>query len=262
MPEPGSIDEKDLHAYVDGQLDAGRRSEVEAWLAARPEDAAMIADWQAQNDDLRALFSGYGRSDPRDPELLLTPQPKPTRRLRHLPFRQMAASLILLGAGIAIGQAMPSLLGRAPLSVQQTAAALPQEARSAFLIYASDVRHPVEVGADEQEHLAAWLGKRLDHPLSIPDLSRFGYRLVGGRLVPVGGKAGAMLMYEDTGGERITVLAGRNDANRTTSFRYANEGTIETFYWIDGPVGYALSGEISRERLRVIAEECYRQFEG
>ncbi|WP_416796975.1 anti-sigma factor family protein [Ciceribacter azotifigens] len=261
MPEPGSIDEKDLHAYVDGQLDDARRSEVEAWLEAHPEDAAMVADWQAQNDDIRALFAGHARSDPRDPELLLTPQPKAARRLRRLPFRQMAASLVLLGAGIAIGQAMPSLLERTPL-LPQTVAALPQEARSAFLIYASDVRHPVEVGADEQEHLAAWLSKRLDYPFSIPDLSRFGYRLVGGRLVPVGGKAGAMLMYEDAGGERITVLAGRNDANRATSFRYATEGTIETFYWIDGPVGYALSGEISRERLREIAEECYRQFEG
>ncbi len=261
MPEPGSIDEKDLHAYVDGQLDARRSREVEAWLAAHPEDAAMVADWRAQNDDIRALFSGHARSDPRDPELLLKPETKAPRSPWHLPLRQMTASLVLLGAGIAIGQTMPSLLERAPLS-PQTVAALPQEARSAFLIYASDVRHPVEVGADEQEHLAAWLGKRLDHPLSIPDLSRFGYRLVGGRLVPVGGKAGAMLMYEDAGGERITVLAGRNDANRTTSFRYATEGTIETFYWIDGPVGYALSGEISRERLRQIAEECYQQFAG
>lgn len=261
MPDPGSIDEKDLHAYVDGQLDAGRRSEVEAWLAAHPEDAAMVADWRAQNDDIRALFSGHARSDLRDPELLLTQQPMAARRLRHLPFRQMAASLVLLGAGIAIGQAIPSFLERTPVS-PQTVAALPEQARSAFLIYASDVRHPVEVGADEQEHLSAWLGKRLDHPLRIPDLSRFGYRLVGGRLVPVSGKAGAMLMYEDAGGERITVLAGRNDANRTTSFRYATEGTVETFYWIDGPVGYALSGEISRERLREIAEECYRQFEG
>ncbi len=262
MPDPGSIDEKDLHAYVDGQLDAARSREVEAWLAAHPEDAAMVADWRAQNDGIRALFSNCARSEPGDPELLLKPEAKAMRRPRPFPLRQMAASLVLLGAGMAIGQAMPSLLGRAPLSVQQTAAALPQEARSAFLIYASDVRHPVEVGADEQEHLAAWLSKRLDHPLSIPDLSRFGYRLVGGRLVPVGGKAGAMLMYEDAGGERITVLAGRNDANPTTSFRYATEGTIETFYWIDGPVGYALSGEISRKRLREIAEECYRQFEG
>lgn len=261
MPDPGSIDEKDLHAYVDGQLDAARSREVEAWLEAYPADAAMVADWQKQNEDIRALFSGYARSEPRDPELLLTPQPKAARWLRHFPFRQMAASVVLLGVGIMIGQAMPSLVEKEPL-LPQTVAALPQEARSAFLIYASDVRHPVEVGADEQEHLAAWLGKRLDHPLRIPDLSRFGYRLVGGRLVPVSGKAGAMLMYEDAGGERITVLAGRNDANRTTSFRYATEGTIETFYWIDGPVGYALSGEISRERLRTIAEECYRQFEG
>ncbi len=258
MPEPGSIDEKDLHAYVDGQLDARRSREVEAWLAVHPEDAAMVADWRAQNDDIRALFSNYAHNAPCDRELLS----KTATARPGLPFRQMAASVVLLGAGIFVGQAMPTLIGKDPAPTVQTVAALPQEARSAFLIYASDVRHPVEVGADEQEHLAAWLGKRLDHPLSIPDLSRFGYRLVGGRLVPVGGKAGAMLMYEDAGGERITVLAGRNDANRTTSFRYATEGTIETFYWIDGPVGYALSGEISRERLREIAEECYRQFEG
>lgn len=260
MPDPGSIDEKDLHAYVDGQLDAGRRSEIEAWLATHPEDAATVAEWQAQNNHIRTLFSGHARHAPGDEALLSGPRPVPPRR--SFPFRQMAASLVLLGAGIVIGQAMPALMERAPAPLPQMAEALPEQARSAFLIYASDVRHPVEVGADEQEHLSAWLGKRLDHPLRIPDLSRFGYRLVGGRLVPVSGKAGAMLMYEDAGGERITVLAGRNDANRTTSFRYATEGTVETFYWIDGPVGYALSGEISRERLREIAEECYRQFEG
>ncbi len=123
------------------------------------------------------------------------------------------------------------------------------------------MRHPVEVGADEEEHLAAWLGKRLDHPLAIPDLSRLGYRLVGGRLVPVGGQAGAMLMYQDDAGERITVLIGRNDDNRTTSFRYMSEGAVETFYWIDGAIGYAVTGEVSRARLQAIADDCYRQFD-
>lgn len=49
---------------------------------------------------------------------------------------------------------------------------IPAQAKSAYLIYASEVRHPVEVGAGEQQHLATWLGKRLGYPFAIPDLSR------------------------------------------------------------------------------------------
>lgn len=167
--------------------------------------------------------------------------------------------MLFVGGAIA-GQLAPPYFTGAPQPALQTAA-LPDQSRSAFLIYASDIRHPVEVGADEQQHLAAWLGKRLDTPLRIPDLSALGLKLVGGRLVPVSGKAGALLMYEDDAGERITVLLGRNEENRETSFRYASDAGLETFYWIDGPIGYAVTGEISRERLQQVADECYRQFE-
>ena len=59
---------------------------------------------------------------------------------------------------------------------------------------------------------------------------------------------------------RVTVLVGRNGDNRTTSFRFASASGIETFYWIDGDLGYAVTGDISRDVLQQIAEECYRQF--
>lgn len=261
MPASGPIDETDLHAYVDGLLDPARRSDVEAYLATDPEAAAKVADWQAQNEGIRALFSGEARPGADDGELLSKAKARTAPRLRLPPFRQWAAAVALLGAGLVIGQALPPLLRDRPAPLLASADTLPQQAHSAFLVYASDVRHPVEVGADEEEHLAAWLGKRLDHPLAIPDLSRLGYRLVGGRLVPVGGQAGAMLMYEDDAGERITVLIGRNDDNRTTSFRYMSEGAVETFYWIDGAIGYAVTGEVSRARLQAIADDCYRQFD-
>lgn len=70
-----------------------------------------------------------------------------------------------------------------------------------------------------------------------------------------------MLMYEDDSGKRLTVLLGRNPDNAETSFRFASTGSLETFYWIDGEIGYAVTGEITRTRLQEIAEECYRQFE-
>ena len=140
---------------------------------------------------------------------------------------------------------------------------LPQQSQAAYLIYASEVRHPVEVFSNEEAHLATWLGKRLDIPdLRVPDLRSLGFQLVGGRLLPVDGKAGAFFMYEDEAGKRLSVIVGRNPDNRDTSFRFASSDGVETFYWIDNDLGYAVSGEISRERLRQVAEECYRQFPG
>ena len=37
------VGEDVLNAYVDGELSAERRSAVETWLAAHPEDAAKVA---------------------------------------------------------------------------------------------------------------------------------------------------------------------------------------------------------------------------
>ena len=45
--------EADLHAYVDGQLDASVRAEIERWLAAHPERAAVVADWKRDAERLR-----------------------------------------------------------------------------------------------------------------------------------------------------------------------------------------------------------------
>ena len=51
------VTEAELLGYVDGQLPETRRAEVDAWLAARPEDAERIAVYRKQNEELRALFN-------------------------------------------------------------------------------------------------------------------------------------------------------------------------------------------------------------
>ena len=50
------ITEADLQAYVDGRLAEGRRSEVVAWLALRPEEAERIAQLRSQRASLHALY--------------------------------------------------------------------------------------------------------------------------------------------------------------------------------------------------------------
>lgn len=252
------VSEEELHAFADGLTDGEDHARIESWLAAHPAEAEMVSGWVAQNNALKRIFSPDSTLRPSDMTLLrdTSPQRRPRSVRRAM---AAAAAMLIFAAGVATGLYARQTADTLPPYVR-TANALPTEARSAFLIYASEVRHPVEVGPDQQQHLAQWLGKRLDYPLNVPDLTKLGFDLVGGRLVPVSGKAGALFMYEDKGGRRLTVLIGRNEDNRDTSFRFASEGTVETFYWIDGPIGYAVTGEISREQLRQIADECYRQF--
>lgn len=256
-----TVSEDELHAYVDGHLSEPERGRIEAWLESHPARGEEVRQWQAQAAALRQHFAPYARSEAGDRALIAPHRQAASRMVYASLFRRAAAGLLIFAAGALAGNYVPRLVTPQP-PVAIAADTLPSQAQSAFLIYASEVRHPVEVGADQQAHLATWLGKRLDYPLTIPDLSPLGFSLVGGRLVPVNGKAGAMLMYEDGTGQRLTVLLGRNKDNRETSFRIATEGGIGTFYWIDGEMGYAITGEVPRELLHKVARECHRQFEG
>ena len=50
------VTEDELHAYVDNELPAERRSDVEAWLAAHPDDAARVQSWRAMAEALHARY--------------------------------------------------------------------------------------------------------------------------------------------------------------------------------------------------------------
>ncbi|TPM47403.1 anti-sigma factor [Mesorhizobium sp. B2-2-3] len=59
----GTIDpvtDADLDAYVDDQLDVSRRIEVEAFLSARPEEAARVMSDLRMRDELRVALAGSG----------------------------------------------------------------------------------------------------------------------------------------------------------------------------------------------------------
>lgn len=251
-----SVTEEDLLAYADAQLSNGDVARVEAWLKTHPEDAARVKAWQQQNRDIQTMFAPYRVSGEGDEALLVARAPQ---EVRGNPWKrrglQAAAGLCLFALGVALG------ISYDRFPTQEEQARFPGEASSAFMIYSREVRHAVEVKADEKDHLVTWLGKRLGQKFAAPDLSRWGFSLIGGRLVPVDGRAGALLMYEDGGGKRLTVLVGQSDADAATSFRFVARGSVETFYWIDERLTYAVTAEIPREVLRQVADECYKQFE-
>ena len=238
------VSDADLHAYVDDRLSPERRADIEAWLVANPEEAQRVAAWQAQTEDLRAHFAP-ALSEPVPPALAVVFMAK---RRRDDAFRralQIAAVLLVSAAASGGGW-----WARGYVAAPQPAA-LPQEAARAHLVYSREVLHPVEVTAAEEQHLVAWLSKRLGTALTVPSLSAEGYNLVGGRLLPAAtaGGAAAQFMYETRQGQRLTLYVRSGEAGEDTSFRFVAEGQAAAFYWVDGGFGYALTGEAGRAAL-------------
>jgi len=253
MSEP-RISDADLQALVDGRLRDDRRAEVEAAVGADPALTDRVAAYRAQTAALRAAFEPI--LEETVPVRLLDATRPRRRRVWAL-----AAGLLwaVIGgvAGWAVSEAYrpaaPALRAEEPL---------PLRAAIAHAVYSPEVRHPVEVGADQQAHLVAWLSKRLGAQVRAPNLDSVGYRLVGGRLLP--GESGpvAQFMYQCEKGTRVTLYLRTEGTDQgETAFRYADEGNVRVFYWIDHKMGYALSSaDISRDRLNAVANAVYKQL--
>jgi len=218
----------------------------------------------SQDED--AVFAEQARLLKRQFDPVMT-EPIPARMyLRQPRWIGATRAAIVFAAGIAVGAA-PGLLRDAPATAAPSAAAqaqaLPVRAARAHAIYAAEVRHPVEVEAAQQDHLVKWLSKRLGTDLKVPLLTTEGFELLGGRLLPgADGAPVAQFMYQDGGGKRLTLYVTRRArAEALTAFRFAREGNVSVFYWIDRDLGYALSGDLEKPALSRIATTVYRQLE-
>ena len=191
-------------------------------------------------------------------------EPIPARMyLRRPPWIGYAKAAMLVAVGIAMGLAIPYFrTAGVPVAAAQPAATFSMRAARAHLVYAPEVRHPVEVDATQQEHLVKWLSKRLALDLKVPLLTGEGFELLGGRLLPGPEGPVAQFMYQDSAGKRLTLYVSKpNRADQPAAFRYAQEGPVSVFYWIDRDCGYALSGELDRPTLTRVATAVYRQLE-
>jgi anti-sigma factor RsiW len=67
-------------------------------------------------------------------------------------------------------------------------------------------------------------------------------------------------MYQDANGRRLTLYVSTDVYNRDTAFRYAREGELHVFYWIDRTLGYALAGDMGKDEMLRIARAVYEQL--
>src|SRR6266852_2075843 len=96
MTDPNiSITEDELHAYVDNELPAERRGDVEAWLSAHPDDAERVQSWRAMAEALHARYDSVA-NEPVPKRLELERLVQPPRRWI---VGAIAASLLAFVAG-------------------------------------------------------------------------------------------------------------------------------------------------------------------
>jgi anti-sigma factor RsiW len=241
------VSEVELHTYLDGELSEGARAEIEAWLRSHPEDAERIRAYAEQNAMLRSLYN----------PVLEEPVPAALLAVHPRAWRRYAAAAAIFAFGIGLGWLARGAFV-APLMVPLSFA---RQAATAHAVYAPEVRHPVEVTANEEEHLVRWLSRRLGTTLKAPQLAPVGYDLVGGRLLSGTQGPVAHFMYQDARGQRLTLYVSRQRGERNdTAFRFSQEDRVSVFYWVEGNFGYALSGEMRREQLLQVAEVVYKQL--
>ena len=251
------IGEDELQAFVDERLDASRRAAVETHLAQHPELKERIATERRQRASLRAqLQSKAAEPIPARLRIASIQAARRARFVRRASLAAAAMAIFVVGASAGwfasgLRPAAPAMVALAPTtSVAQGAAA-------AYRTFVVEVVHPVEVGVAQEAHLLQWLSKRLGRKLQAPDLAPFGYRLIGGRLLPGGSGAAAQLMYEDAAGKRLTLYVRAADGTET-AFRFQQDGDAATFAWIDQGFGFAVTAMASRDELLPIAEAVYK----
>ena len=217
---------------------------------AKPEDADLKALQQA----LHELY---------DPVL---EEPVPERLRPRRPRWRAAA---LAASGVAVGLAAGVMAGwqlhawRTSVPPQAEVPGFVKRAAVAHAVYSPEVRHPVEVAADQEQHLVTWLSKRLGVKVYAPKLEEAGMALVGGRLLP--GESGpvAQFMYQSQNGRRLTLyVRAETKQQRETAFRYARDNSVGVFYWIDRDCSYALaSADLGKDEMLRIANLVYKQLE-
>lgn len=249
------IDESLLQSYLDGEIPREEMADLELRLADDSEANGKLADYRAQ---LAALHRAY------DP---VYDAPLPERWhdqlgsgniSRQNSWRWLAAAAAILAflVGGLAGWQGPRLVAEGP-----GPESFARRALGAHAVYVVEKRHPVEVHADEQAHLVAWLSKRIGQDLKAPDLQSGGFTLMGGRLLADGDQPIAQFMYENAADKRITLYLRREAGGGESAFRVIEDSGLTGFYWVDPPLAFAMVGALPRSEMLALSRLVYQQIE-
>ncbi|HVJ55503.1 MAG TPA: hypothetical protein VM689_23790 [Aliidongia sp.] len=234
------IPEADLHAFIDGELDAARADIVAARIAADAALAARVEHYRADQARLAALF-GPLIDRPVPPALVRAVEGRP---VRPAPRHRWLWGVPALAAGLVCAWLATSLwLGGEEMPVAEALAA-----RSGALAAAK--QYDAEAAGDEAAR-DRLLQEALAQPVKLPDLGKAGFALAGVDLYnDAGHRASVQLRYHDKAGRLFTVYLSRPSG--PDRFELLERGAKRICVWENEELGAVMVGEMpSQEMLRV-----------
>jgi len=281
------IDETDLHALVDGELDPDHRRRVEDHLLLNPADSALVEGWRRQNAALRAAFEPIALETP--PLSLRTAAtraatqaqapietgathwgrpgatPRP-RRIEDLRVRQRRQAVLISALMLVSGLALAGLAafvfagGRSAGPTAPVATVISQgyvsRAGLTYATYTVDA-HPVEFDASRREELADRLKTRVGFS-RIPDLSALDLHLLGGRIVPGASGPAGFLIYERADGGRVGLYFERAVFAVAPPAPKGGFG-VTAIEWRAADFAFVLVGPLPQDTMQAAAERASAQ---
>ncbi|WP_142849207.1 anti-sigma factor [Telmatospirillum sp. J64-1] len=238
------ITELDLLAYVDGHLDPARRRSVEAYLERNPEAARRVALDLAIKDGIRQLFERrYQEEPPARLTAILDPKPRQPRAFHPMPRVAAGLGLMVLagGLGFAAGQHQ---------SQPDLASMLAQNSNNVSQAHLTTVANN---GNGTMEPVA-WLAERVRPAENPPRLDAVGFQLVGQGLVGNPARPAVQLTYTDKQGRQVELFLQARWERSEPQFRFHESGGRGLLYWTNGPLVFAMTGDIPPDELRGLAQ--------
>jgi anti-sigma factor RsiW len=239
--------ERDLHAYVDHQLNEDDRRLIETFLASNPQICAQVRAWQQDAQLLRAALSG-ALQQPFNPEL----DPVLIRhRMKRQSRRHLASAAVLLIA-VSVG----GFSGWQAREMTLVSTQLPMtDALQAYRLIAEQGILPADYKASEDGDMQGWLDRYFTQANRLPDLAGSGFKAISGRLLSTEQGPAAMVVYQNPAGQKISFyVRPPGPKNFLLPRGSRSDGGLQAEYWSGSGYNYAMVSPADTPAARMLKQ--------
>ena len=238
--------ERDLHAYVDRELDAQTTASVRTHIQDCDDCRRRVAAIEALGRLVRATPQ-YAAPD-RLRSQLTSRVPRTLSTQRVLAWAAAAVLVLAVGSGVILRRPAAAPHGDASLLED----VVDDHVRSLM------ADHLFDVQSTDQHTVKPWFLGRLDFSPPVIDLASIGFPLVGGRLEYVGDRSAAALVYQRQK-HAINVFVVPDDSTQTDR---ADQHSIRGFHvvhWIRGGMSFWAVSDLNEAELAELATALQAQ---
>ena len=270
------FDDETLMAYADGALEALASARVAKAAASHRDIAARIESFRRTAMMARAAYAPVV-DEPVPARLIAAVREAPAGgniatfrpRAKAGAFRRplavaVAASValfVMLGAGgVFTGRIQPQIGGIELASTDRWLDNVAGFYNVAEATQASEGRLLVDFTTEDMPELGKWFGAKLNRNLALPDLTAQGFALQGGRMLIVGGRPAAQLLYKNSADEVVGLVIAFSERREQAPRADKRQG-VNVVHWHRGGYAYAFAGRIEGARLRGLADQAWSELE-